>query len=198
MKKTILLFICLLVATIAVAFSITIWQDRATTIKQLEKIQKDDRDKQRTIEQYRKQTIAGTDISPKETGEDEQFTDILANNKQLMQALYTYTNIQDRLENAKAFLTKDQYQKMKDTMSDEPQEKMESQIQDLKVYLLHNDDPNQQTIINEVSSQTIINNTATPQRVYVKTTFKKQDGEWKANQFLFTAIPSQDAKQEES
>lgn len=195
-KKTILLFICLLVATIAVAFSITIWQDRATTVQKLEKIQNDNQSQQRTIDQYRKKSQVGSDVSQKE--EDAELIAIMVNNKQLMESLFTYTNVQDRLENAKPFLTQAQYQKMKDTMSDEPQEKIESQIQDLKAYLLHNDNPNQQTIINEVSSQTMVNKTATPQRVYVKTIFQKQDGEWKANHFLFTAIPSQDAKQEES
>lgn len=198
-KMQIGLIITLFIAVIAVSFSITLWQNRAEMKHELSSFKQKNEEKDRKIQQYRNQTIkkeSGNKQSQRGSSLD-QATDILVANKKLMDALFNYPTIDNRLDRAKDYLTESQYQKMKEQQSDQQKNETESALQELKVFPSTEATTNSQIVINEITTQIKVEETVTPQRMYVKVVYEKTDGEWKATNLLFTAVSIEDVKQVE-
>ncbi|EAC4362754.1 hypothetical protein WO71_14885 [Listeria monocytogenes] len=200
MKKTLIVLLSVLIATISISFSVTLWQERTKINEKMKEYKSDNLNKQKTIEQYRIKELKNSQKQNNQTEEsfDDELTEVLINNKELINELYTYTSTETRLENIKPYLTKDQYQKMFKTSADGHQEKIVSKLDSLNVYVLERKGQSVRTIVNEVTSATEINKTTMKQRIYVKISYEIQKGKWKAKEILFTAIPSQDLKMGES
>lgn len=193
------LIITLFIAVISVSFSITLWQNRVEMKQELSSFKQKNEEKDRKIQQYRNQTIkkeSGNNQSQKSSSLD-QATDILVANKKLMDALFNYTTIDNRLDRAKDYLTESQYQKMKEQQSDQQQNETKSTLQELKAFPSTEATANSQVVMNEITTQIKVEETVTLQRMYVKVDFEKTDGEWKATNLLFTAVPTNDVKQVE-
>ncbi|EUJ16560.1 hypothetical protein [Listeria aquatica] len=198
-KMQIGLIITLFIAVISVSFSITLWQNRVEMKQELSSFKQKNEEKDRKIQQYRNQTIkkeSGNNQSQKSSSLD-QATDILVANKKLMDALFNYTTIDNRLDRAKDYLTESQYQKMKEQQSDQQQNETKSTLQELKAFPSTEATANSQVVMNEITTQIKVEETVTLQRMYVKVDFEKTDGEWKATNLLFTAVPTNDVKQVE-
>ncbi|EMW0618144.1 hypothetical protein AAD008_002692 [Listeria innocua] len=200
MKKTLIVLLSVLIATISISFSVTLWQERTKINEKMKEYKSDNLNKQKTIEQYRIKELKNSQKQNNQTEEsfDDELTEVLINNKELINELYTYTSTETRLENIKPYLTKDQYQKMFKASADGHQEKIVSKLDSLNVYVLERKGQSIRTIVNEVTSATEINKTTMKQRIYVKISYEIQKGKWKAKEILFTAIPSQDLKMGES
>ncbi|EPE9052557.1 hypothetical protein ACSOR3_002916 [Listeria monocytogenes] len=160
----------------------------------------DNLNKQKTIEQHRLKELKNSQKQINQTDDtfDDELTDLLMNNRDLINGLYSYSSTETRLENIKQYLTEDQYAKMLKTSADGHQENINSKLDSLNVYVSEGENQSVRTIVNEVTSATEIDNTIMKQRIYVKISYEMQKEKWKAKEILFTAIPSEDIKMGES
>lgn len=200
LKKTLIALLSALIATIAISVSVTLWQERTETNEKMKEYKNDNLNKQKTIEQYRLKELKNSQKQINQTDDtfDDELTDLLMNNRDLINVLYSYSSTETRLENIKQYLTEDQYAKMLKTSADGHQENIKSKLDSLNVYVSEGENQSVRTIVNDVTSATEIDNTIMKQRIYVKISYEMQKEKWKAKEILFTAIPSEDIKMGES
>ncbi|EPP0839764.1 TPA: hypothetical protein LWG64_002746, partial [Listeria innocua] len=83
MKKTLIVLLSVLIATISISFSVTLWQERTKINEKMKEYKSDNLNKQKTIEQYRIKELKNSQKQNNQTEEsfDDELTEVLINNK---------------------------------------------------------------------------------------------------------------------
>lgn len=191
MKKTIGLLVSILVATIAISFSFTVWQSYQDVRKEMTAANKKNKTLAEKLELYRSKSMQENTKQKenKSKSQTEEQTDLFVQNTQLLHALYTYSSLEDRSQNIQPLVSPTYYQKMNEQLSDQPEQAITSELKNYKTFQSIQASSREVTLLNEVAIVTKVDKVTTPQKIYVRVTYIKQKNKWVADQLLFTSIP---------
>lgn len=200
MKKTIGLLVSILVATIAISFSFTVWQSYQDVRKEMTAANKKNKTLTEKLELYRSKSMQenAKQKENKSESQTEELTDLFVQNTQLLHALYTYSSLEDRSKNIEPLISQTYYQKMNEQLSDQPEQSITSELKNYKTFQSIQASSREVTLLNEVAILTKVDKVITPQKIYVRVTYIKQKNKWVADQLLFTSIPKTAAAAEAS